>query len=90
MIAEGISPVSDFPFGPYPDDVLTRRSANDVAFETPANKDGMGTDSSLRKSGDPIMGEAFIAGEGVLVLDVRLPARLRWLSPIIFNAARHN
>ncbi len=37
VIAEGIEPASDFPFGPYPSDKLTFRGKSIVEFETPAN-----------------------------------------------------
>lgn len=43
---------------PYPDDILTCRSDGDVEFETPANKDGMGTMFGLVKNADPIRGMA--------------------------------
>ena len=42
VIAEGIEPAGDFPFGPYPQDKLTYRGTAIVEFETPANSEGWG------------------------------------------------
>lgn len=55
----------------------------DVEYETPANKDGMGTLFGLVKNADPIRGLARVYepkdGKGeapsVLLLDVRMPPR---------------
>ena len=86
VIAEGIEPAADFPFGPYPDDILTRRSATNVEFETPANQNGMGTASRLVKSADPIDGLAILtSGDDLVLLDVRLPAPLRPLTRTILD-----
>jgi hypothetical protein len=63
VIAEEIEPASDFPFGPYPADNLTYRGQNVVEFETPANSEGLGTNSRLLKNASPIDGVAIIAGE---------------------------
>jgi hypothetical protein len=74
VIAEGLDPASDFPFGPYPSDKLTYRSKSVVEFETPANTEGLGTDSRLQMDASPIDGVAIvIEGETDLVL---LTARL--------------
>jgi hypothetical protein len=62
VIAEGIEPASDFPFGPYPGDKLTYRGKNIVEFETPANAQGLGTDSRLLMNASPIDGVAVISG----------------------------
>jgi hypothetical protein len=74
IIAEGIEPASDFPFGPYPADKLTRRSNTDVEFQTPAHADGMGTTSFLAKNASPISGVAIMTARGdLVVVDVRTP-----------------
>lgn len=74
VIAEGIEPASDFPFGPYPGDKLTYRAKNIVEFETPANAQGLGTDSRLQMDSSPIDGVAIISeGDTDLTL---LTARL--------------
>jgi hypothetical protein len=89
VIHEGIEPESDFPFGPYPDDILTRRSDAEVEFETPGNTDGMGTNSRLVRNADPISGVAILTGGGNLVLlDVRTPPDLRNLIPAIVETTR--
>jgi hypothetical protein len=82
VIDEGIEPASSFPFGSYPEDLLTYRSKNIVEFETPANEDGLGTNSRLKKSGLPINGVAILTGEApdLLVLSVRLSPNLAGLA----------
>jgi hypothetical protein len=62
VIAEGVEPASDFPFGPYPSDKLNYRGKNIVEFETPANTDGLGTNSRLQKNASSIKGVAIIGG----------------------------
>jgi hypothetical protein len=62
VIAEGIEPAGDFPFGPYPSDKLTYRARNIVEFETPANAQGLGTDSRLQMNASPIDGVAIVSG----------------------------
>jgi hypothetical protein len=76
VIAEGIEPASDFPFGPYPGDKLTYRGKNIVEFETPANAQGLGTDSRLQANASPIDGVAIVAGADtdLVQLSARVPA----------------
>ncbi len=76
VIAEGLEPASDFPFGPYPADKLTYRGKSIVEFETAANSDGLGTDSRLQKNASPIGGVAIIAGpdNDLVQLSTRVPA----------------
>jgi hypothetical protein len=83
VIAEGIEPASDFPFGPYPSDKLTYRGNSAVEFETPANIQGLGTDSRLQMNANPIDGAAIIT-DGVTDL-IHLTVRLsgRDLIPVI-------
>ncbi len=91
MIAEGLDPASDFPFGPYPSDKLTYRSKNVVEFETPANTEGLGTESRLQMNASPIDGVAIIIG-GETDL-VQLSARLgqdRDLIPIIVRQVENH
>ena len=88
MIAENIVPEVDFPFGPYPGNILTRFSDNDVAFETPPDREGMGTDSQLIKNNGPIMGEPIFGADGTTVAVVRLPVGLRYLSSVILSQVR--
>jgi hypothetical protein len=56
VISEGLEPKSDFVFGPFPHDHIQRLNRDYVAFETPANMEGMGTMSRLVKAGDAIHG----------------------------------
>jgi len=87
VISEGIEPAADFPRGPYPNDKLVYRSKEVVEFLTPANTEGLGTQSRLLKNGDPINGVAILFGEdsNLLQLSVRLPTDLRYLAPIIIS-----
>jgi hypothetical protein len=77
VIGEGIEPANSFPFGPYPGDILRRRNKNVVEFLTPAQADGLGTASRLRKSDRPIRGVAILFGEepNLLQLSLRLPEK---------------
>jgi hypothetical protein len=89
VIHEGIAPASDFPFGPYPADILTRRSDTEVEFETPANTDGMGTKSRLVKNSSPINGVAIMtADENLVLLEARMPPDLSILVPSILGETR--
>jgi hypothetical protein len=87
VIAEGIEPASSFPFGPYPTDKLTYKSNEIVEYITPANTDGLGTNSELKKSGYPISGVAILAGEepNLVLLIARLPPATSDLTPAIIQ-----
>ncbi len=76
VIAVGIEPASSFPYGPYPVDSLKYRGENVVEFSTPAQAEGLGTDSRLQKNGTPIRGAAILIGEepNLLGVWVRLPS----------------
>jgi len=76
VIAEGIEPASDFPFGPYPSDKLTYHGKNIVEFVTPANAHGLGTDSLLEMNLSPIEGVAVMSGSdpNLTHLSARVPA----------------
>ncbi|MGH7025249.1 MAG: hypothetical protein ACREEB_16900 [Caulobacteraceae bacterium] len=88
VIAEGIEPADDFPAGPFPSDRLTYQSPTRVEFETPADATGFGTVSRLTKTGDPIDGFAEMTEDNnLIVLDVRLPAKLRSLASAIIREA---
>lgn len=85
VIAEGLEPASDFPFGPYPNDKLTDRGTNIVEFETPANTTGLGTDSRLLPSASPIDGVAIITGTDtdLIQLSAQVSTKDRDLIPLI-------
>jgi hypothetical protein len=87
VIGEGIEPASSFPFGPFPKDKLNYRSKVMVEYETPANTEGLGTTSRLKKNGQPITGVAILIGEtpDLLILSVRLPPNLTDLSSAILQ-----
>ena len=87
VIAEGIMPASSFPFGPYPTDKLIYKSKEIVEYVTPANTTGLGTNSELKKSGEPISGVAILAGEepNLIQLYARLPPAMSGLTPTIIQ-----
>ena len=73
VIAEGFEAKEDFPFGPFPHDRVRRIGPNVVAFETPANQEGVGTMSRLVRSSAPILGRvAMNADNDAILLAVRL------------------
>lgn len=84
VIAEGIETAADFPVGPYPNDKLRYISNRVVEFETPAESEGLGTDSRLQKSRYPIRGVAILFGEepDLAQLSVRL-SKTDLIPPII-------
>lgn len=91
VIAEGIEPANSFPFGPYPEDKLTYRSKLMVEYETPANTEGLGTNSRLKKNAYPISGAAILIGDtpDLMLLAVRLSPDLTDLaSPIVQQLER--
>ncbi len=87
VIDEKMVPKEEFHFGPYPDDVMTYKTAYMVEIETPADRDGFGTSEWLKKSSDPVYTVATLLDPGeepnLLTLKVRLPPELRYLKPAI-------
>jgi hypothetical protein len=85
VIAEGLEPASDFPFGPYPGDKLNNRGQSAVEYETPANMQGLGTVSRLQANANPIDGVAIIAGKDtdLVLLATRISGANRDLIPAI-------
>lgn len=93
VIAEDIEPKEDFPFGPYPDDTLARRTATVVEFVTPANRDGIGTSGRLAKTDQPISGVAMIFPQedmDVVKVSVRLPPEHGDLASTIVATVERN
>jgi hypothetical protein len=78
-------PTSSFPFGPYPKDTLAYKSRTVVEYKTPAQAEGLGTRSWLKKNGSPIEGVAILLGQtpDLLRLLVRLPPDLNRLTSAI-------
>lgn len=75
VIAEGLEPAASFPLGPYPHDRLRYRTKTLVDFETPSQKEGLGTQSKLQASSLPIRGFAFLkaaVNEDVYALTLRI------------------
>ena len=94
MIAEGIEPNSNFPFGPYPADKTVYKNARLVEFETPANKDRLGTSTRLRKDSIPIQGMAKLkvwspGSPDLYLLTVRFPANQAHLASAIIGNAEY-
>ena len=79
------SGLNEYRAGPYPHDKLVYRSDSVVEYETPAQADGLGTYSGLKKSDSPIRGVAILDGSTpeLLLLAVRLPAGMSGLTPEI-------
>jgi hypothetical protein len=74
-----------FPTGAWPTDILKRKSATVVEYQTPANKDGLGTYLGLKKSASSIEGVAILVGAtpDLLLLSMRLPADRSELASVI-------
>ena len=90
VIQEHIEPAARFPFGPFPADTLIRRGRSEVDFTTPPGRLGMGTlMDRLGPAADPVIGMVRLASQdGLMLLDVRLPASLRPLASEIIRFAR--
>jgi hypothetical protein len=89
VIAEGFEDASTFLFGPWSADKLTYRSGEVVEFQTPANAEGLGTNSRLNKNSNPINGVAILTGPeiGLFQLSMRLPEGLGDLTRTIIQQA---
>jgi len=87
LVEEEVLSASDFPTGPFPADSLIYISNEVVEYETPAQADGLGTQSNLRKGDRPISGVAILVGKtpDLLRLSVRLPADLSDLTSVIIQ-----
>jgi hypothetical protein len=89
VIAEGLRPATDFPFGPYPEDRLIYKSKELVEFITPPNRQGLGTSSWLLPNQQPILGVAMLTGEELSLthLSLRLSPGMDDLAPTIIREA---
>jgi len=81
------SATNSLAFGPYPQDALTYNSNRVVEYKTPAQTEGLGTQSWLKMNGRPIEGVAMLVGQtpDLLVLAVRLPPGLNGLTSVIIH-----
>ncbi len=88
----GITPADSFPSSPYPQDGLNYKSNEIVEYETPAETEGLGTQSRLLKNADPIRGVAILVGEtpDLAYLAVRLSPGMDDLAPFIFQQAERD
>lgn len=93
VISEGLEPASDFPSGPYPSDKLVYKSKEVVEYETPAQTEGLGTQSRLLKNLDPIRGVAILVGEegepSLILLASRLPPEMTHLTSAIIQETEY-
>lgn len=89
LIAEGIEPAGSFPNGPYPADTVNYKSENVAEFQTPAQREGLGTASRLHQNDSAISGVAILFGEepNLLLLCVRLPSQASDLTRFIIQQA---
>lgn len=73
--------------GPYSTDKLIYRNNETVEYQTPPNTDGLGTDSKLRKNGEPINGVEMLVGRtpNLVTLSIRLDPKLIASTPIIIQ-----
>jgi hypothetical protein len=85
VIREDIQPAGSFPFGPFPKDKLTDKGKSIVEYETPAQSEGLGTESRLLKNEGPIRGAEILIGDepDLISLSVRLSNELSKLESII-------
>lgn len=79
---EGIVPTSEFERGPYSNDSVKNLDSTVVAFTTPSNAKGLGTEQYLNASEDPIRGIAVLydsdpAEPDMSIVRVRLGANAR-------------
>jgi hypothetical protein len=76
VVQEGIEPASSFAFGPYPTDKLIYKGKDIVEYQTPAQTEGLGTNSKVKKNDIPINGVAILTGQtpDLVFLVVRLSA----------------
>ena len=92
VMSESNPPFQKYTFRPYPEDVLTYKSKTVVEYQTPANAEGLGTQSRLKKNASPIEGVAILIGDtpDALLLSVRLPPGLAGLAPAIVQRVEHD
>lgn len=92
IVAEGLVTANDFPEGPFLSDKITYKTASLAEFETPAGASGMGTQSMLLPSDEPITGLVFVTvpqnGDPYDVsLQIRLPHDMAQLASTILSGA---
>jgi hypothetical protein len=90
VMEEGIEPENYIRFGSYPKDKLTYKSKETVEYQTPAQTEGLGTNSRLKKNAIPISGVAILTGQtpDLVYLAVRLSHEQADPTPAIITASR--
>jgi hypothetical protein len=91
-VMKELSPPDTFSFGPFPKDKLTSKGATVTEYITPAQTDGLGTHSDLRRNASPIQGVAILVERApdLLLLAVRLPPELAGLTSGIIHQVEHD
>jgi hypothetical protein len=76
-----------FTFGPFPSDRLIYKRDALVEYRTPAESEGLGTYSWLKKGAIPIEGAAILVGDehDLALLSIRLPINLSGLTTLIIG-----
>jgi len=94
---DGLLSDSNVVYGPYKTDKLVHLDRNTVEFQTPANTDGLGTMSRLRKNGQPITGAIILTGDtpdavhlSIRLNQIRLPLLLTSSKGWRLKYDRHN
>jgi len=81
-------PSSDYPTGPYPADSLVYKGKTVVEYRTPAESEGLGTQTLLKKNASPIEGVAILTGDSppdLFLVAIRLPREMAALTRIIVD-----
>ena len=86
-VMKELTPPDTFSFGPYPNDALTYKGKTIVEYRTPAQTEGLGTFSSLKKNDSPIEGVVMLVERApdVMQVAVRLPPDLAGLSSVVIR-----
>ena len=81
-----------YPNRPWPKDRIKRIRQDIVEYSTPAESEGLGTQSWLKRGG-PIQGVAILAAgdePDLTLLSVRLPPNMAALAPVIVRQAERD
>jgi hypothetical protein len=78
--------------GPYPRDKLAYKNNEIVEYQTPAQTDGLGTNSRLQKNRNPIRGSAILVGNApdLQFLAICLSPELSGLASAIIRRAERD
>lgn len=89
IIKEGIEPLSNFPYGIFPNDKLTYLDDRNVEYETPKNSQGIGTFISLSADNLSIKGAAMLVNDDfdLVTINIKLPEEMAAFSNEILHYA---